>query len=120
MIVEAQFLTQFILKAKKMGHKLYSIIRQSEYIESIANEIYNVDNNYESYKNKINKLISNMDTNNLVKQCFWRPNLVVSIINRYETKFGRVRFEPLLKIIGNRTRVMRTRSAGFKLFQWRT
>ena len=30
MIVEAQFLLLFLLKAKKMGHKYYSIVRQSE------------------------------------------------------------------------------------------
>ena len=42
MIVEAQFLLKFLMKAKKMGHKLYSLIRQDEFISNIKNEVYNM------------------------------------------------------------------------------
>ena len=81
MIVEGQFLLKFLLQAKKMGHKLYSLIRQDEFISNVKNQIYNIDENYDQYKLKINKLIDDRDTNNLTKQLFWKPNIVLSIIN---------------------------------------
>ena len=40
MIVEAQFLLKFLLKAKKMGHKLCSIIRQNELIRNVQIKYY--------------------------------------------------------------------------------
>ena len=81
MIVEAQFLLSFLLKAKKLGHKIYSIARQSDYIYNITNQVYKIDNNYKNYKFKINKLIENNDIINITKQLFWRPNILLSIIN---------------------------------------
>ena len=62
MIVEAQFLLQF----------LCSVIPQSDYLYNIANETYTVDNNYQLYKSKISR-------NN-----FWRPNIIVSIVGTNE------------------------------------
>ena len=41
MIVEAQLLLRFLLKAKKMGHKVYSIIRQNELIRNVKIKYYN-------------------------------------------------------------------------------
>ena len=81
MIVEAQFLLKFLLQAKKMGHKLYAVVRQSDFIDNIKYEVYSVDNDYVKYRNKINKLIETSDTNNLMKQLFWKPNVIFSILN---------------------------------------
>ena len=79
MIIEAQFLVSFLLKAKKMGHKYYSIVRQGEYIRNITNEIYNIDNDYNLYKNKVLRMIESKDSVNIMKQLFCRPNMVFSI-----------------------------------------
>ena len=65
-----------------MGHKLYSIVGQSDNISNISNQLYIFDNNYEKYTLKINKLIENKDTTSLIKQLFWKPNIVLSIINQ--------------------------------------
>ena len=46
---------------------VYSIVRQSDYVYNIANQVYKIDNNYKNYKFKINKLIENNDVNNLTK-----------------------------------------------------
>ena len=97
MIVEAQFLLSFLLKAKKMGHKYYSIVRKSEFINNIKNEVYLIDNDYNKYKLKINSLISNHDSNGLIKQLFWKPNIVLSIINEDTYKY-----RPLLYSIGDK------------------
>ena len=118
MIIEAQFLLEFLLTAKKMGHKLYAVNRQDAFINNVTNQVYGVDNNYELYKNKINKLVNNLDVNNFVKECFWRPNMVVSIINRNQTKFGKIYFSPLLNTIGLLTHVKKNRKSGFKLYQF--
>ena len=69
MIIEAQFLLSFLLKAKKMGHKYYSIVRQSELINNIKNQVYVIDNNYDKYKRKILTLAHNHDSGALMKQC---------------------------------------------------
>ena len=55
-------------------------MRQSEYIESIRNEVYNIDKKYGSYKQKIHMLVENKDTQNLTKHLFWNPNIVLSYI----------------------------------------
>ena len=131
MIVEAQFLLKFLLKAKKMGHKLYALlciiiscfpfmcdsawifgvlscfcfccpifycnsIRQEEFISNVSNQIYIIDENYDKYKFKINNLIENGDTRNLTKQLFWKPNIVLSIVN-YVQRLGH--YNPLLYLI---------------------
>ena len=78
MIVDTQFLLKFLLKATNMRHKLYSVIRHSDYLHSIANETCNIDNNCELYKNKILRIAENGDMNNLCKQSFWKLNIIVS------------------------------------------
>ena len=100
MIVEAQFLLKFLLKAKKMGHKLYGVVRQSDYIYNICNEIYSNDNDYNKYSFKINKMISNDDSAHLYKQLFWKPNIVLSIINT-----GKDKYAPLLHAIGKQDKM---------------
>ena len=80
MIIEAQFLLSFLLKAKKMGHKYYSIVRQSELINNIKNQVYEIDNNYNNYNKKIVELANNHDSGALMKQLFWKPHVVLSMI----------------------------------------
>ena len=80
MIVEAQFLLKFLLKAKKIGHKLYSFVRQSDFINNVRNQLYNIDANYNKYKIKIRKFAENNDSANLTKELFWRPNVLLSIL----------------------------------------
>ena len=87
MIIEARFLLPFLLKAHKMGHKYYTIMRQSPLINSIKNQVYEIDNNYSKYKDKILTLIHNHDSDGLMKQLFWKPNVVLSIIVD-EDKYG--------------------------------
>ena len=111
MIIEGQFLLSFLLQAKKMGHKYYAIVRQSErmYIQyyvfclflkryslsvqnitiknmicfrihNIKNQVYVIDNNYEKYKSKVVELTHNHDSGALMKQLFWRPHVILSIV----------------------------------------
>ena len=94
MIVEAQFLLGFLLKAKKMGHKYYSIVRQSELMNNMKNECYNIDNDYIKYKRKIIKLVQTHDTSQLINQLFWKPHLVLSIIYQHGSEY-----HPLLYLI---------------------
>ena len=77
------------------GHKLYSVIRQADYINTICDELYGIDGNYNKYKQKINKMLETNDSSNFRRQLFIRPNCVLSMI-RFQFK----RFVPLLKIIG--------------------
>ena len=78
-----------------LGHKLYAIVRQSDFVHNISNEIYKIDGNYEKYKFKINRLIDRKDTPNFMKHLFWRPNIVFSIINE-NTSYRAGLFRPLL------------------------
>ena len=100
MIIEAQFLLKFLLKAKKMGHKYYSIVRQSELINNIKNQVYVVDNNYEKYKEKIVALSHNHDNGALMKQLFWKPHVVLSIIIPLKNGFGRLLFPEMVERFG--------------------
>ena len=77
------------------GHKLYSVIRQADYVNTICDELYSVDGNYNKYKQKINKMLETNDSANFIRQLFIRPNSVLSMI-RFEIH----RYSPLLKIIG--------------------
>ena len=81
-----------------VGHKLYSVIRQGDYINTICDELYGSDGNYYKYKQKINKMIETNDWSNFTRQLFIRPNCVLSMI-RFEID----KVCPLLKIIGRPT-----------------
>ena len=96
MIVECQFLVSFLLKAKKIGHKLYAIKRRYDYVNAVSNETHNVDGDYEKYKAKINQMIQTNDNDNLISQLFLQPNLVLSIING-----SSLTYYPLLHSIGS-------------------
>ena len=95
-IGEIQFLLKWLLKAKKIGHKLYGVARKQEYIEAVYNLIDN-DSNYEQYKMKISKLISNGNVNYFGKELIWQPNVVLSMISKESNNL-----RPFLYICGNK------------------
>ena len=78
-IVELQFLLDFLLHAKKIGHKYYGIKRKDVQIHSVCNIMYNI-NNYDRYKSKILQIIKDKDIDQLGKHLFLRPNCILSMI----------------------------------------
>ena len=42
-LLDAQFVLSFLLKAKNIGHKLSSFARQQEYVTNVINQLYNID-----------------------------------------------------------------------------
>ena len=96
MLVEIQFLLDSFLKAKKMGHKFYSIERRSDLVDSVNNIINKTYNNYENYKNKIIGMINDENINQFSKQLILKPNVVLS----YITSFGST-YAPLLHTVGS-------------------
>ena len=91
-IVEIQLLLNFLVTAKKMGHKFYTIKRKEMFIDSIDHLIYDNNNDYPNFQTKINTLINDNDISKLSKQLFFQPNIVLSLINDNS--------EPLLATIG--------------------
>ena len=77
---------------------LCSIVRQSELINNIKNQVYVIDNNYNKYKRKIVELVHNHDTGALMKQLFWKPHVVLSIIVDFSGDDGN-HFYPLFNEI---------------------
>ena len=96
MIVEIQFLLKFLLKAKKMGHKLYNIKRRKTFINNVTNQVYNIDCVESKFKNKINQMIENGDVNYFSKQLFLQANKIISIIN-FD---GVYTYYPIMETIG--------------------
>ena len=92
-IVELQFLLDFLLKAKKMGHKYYGIKRKDVEINSVCSIMYNRNNNYDRYKAKIGQIIKDNDINQLQKHLFLRPNCILSMIDQCSG--------PYLKYVGD-------------------
>ena len=80
-IVELQFLLDFLLNAKKIGHKYYGIKRKDVQINSVCNIMYNRNNNYDRYQAKIKQIIKDKDMNQLGKHLFLRPNCILSMID---------------------------------------
>ena len=83
-IVEIQFLLNFLLKAKKIGHKYYGIKRKDVEVHSVSNMLYNTNNNYDKYKTKILGMIQDKDINQLSKHFFLRPNCILSMLEYCE------------------------------------
>ena len=86
-IVELQFLLDFLIKAKKMGHKYYGIKRKDVQINSVGNIMYNRNNNYDRYQLKISQIIKDKDINQLGKHLFLRPNCILSMIRHIDGPF---------------------------------
>ena len=88
---------EFYLKHNFYYHfyqKPNSFVRE-KFINCVKNQLYNIDNNDIKYKFKIN--ISDNDTNNLIAQSIWRPNVALSIVE-YQPLFYSV-----FKQLGNST-----------------
>ena len=83
-IVEIQFLLDFLLYAKKIGHKYYGIKRKDVEIHSVCNIMYNTNNNCEKYKNKILGMINGKNVSQLASHLFLRPNCILSMIGDKE------------------------------------
>ena len=99
-IVEIQFLLDFLLKAKKLGHKYYGIKRKDVQVHSVSNILYNSYNNHEKYKRKILEIIHDTNLTQLSMHLFLRPNCVFSIINNVSFEYPE--FAPCLyKILYN-------------------
>ena len=80
-IVEVQFLLKFLLKAKKLGHKYYGIKRRKIFIDSVSNMAYYNESDYSTYRNKILTLINDENINQLSKQLFIKPNIILSMMS---------------------------------------
>ena len=78
-IVEIQFLLDFLLEAKKLGHKYYGIKRKEIQVHSISNIVYNTYSENNKYKTKILSLIKNKDLNQFASHLFLRPNCILSM-----------------------------------------
>ena len=78
---EIQFLLSWLLKAKKIGHKLYGIVRRQEFIDTIENMVLDDLDDYDGYVVKIKSLVENGNINHLTKELIWRPHIVGSIID---------------------------------------
>lgn len=78
-IAEIQFLLKFLLHAKRLGHKYYSVKRRELFINSIYNNVYNINNDYYRYQNKIIALINDNNINELSNQLFLKPHIVLSM-----------------------------------------
>ena len=80
-LVELQFLLNFLLKAKKLGHKYYGIKRKDIQVLSVSNIMYDTYNDDVKYKRKILGLIEDGNLNQLSRHLFLRPNCILSMIN---------------------------------------
>ena len=79
-VAEVQFLLDWLLKAKKIGHKLYGVVRNEEYIINV-NDLIDNDLDYGKYKSKIMSLVKNKNVNHFGKEMMLRPNYLLSIIH---------------------------------------
>lgn len=70
-----------LLVAKKMGHKLYSVKRKSNFVKGVAYSMYNIDGNYTNYQSKVNVMFDNGDTHGIYKDLLLRPNLILSLVS---------------------------------------
>ena len=84
-------------KKKKNRHKLYGIKRKSEFIESAANLIYNIDNNYSKYKDKANIMLETSNYDAIGSELMLQPNMIVSILGK-DHRYGTT--APLLHLSG--------------------
>ena len=99
MIIEARFTLDFLWQVTQEAKDLYSILRQSDTIKAVANEVYMIDEKYEKYHFKINRLIETGNSKRLTKQLLWRPNVVLSMIEKPRQY---IYYEPLLSVVGAR------------------
>ena len=80
-LVEIRFLLNFLLHAKKLGHKYYEIKRKDGQVNAVGNIMYNEYNNYDKYSLKIETVIQEDNPNELAKQLLLRPNCILSMLH---------------------------------------
>ena len=62
-----------------IGHKYYGIKRRRLFIDSIDNIVYNINNNYEKYKNKILSIIQNNNIDQFSIELLMKPSIIMSM-----------------------------------------
>lgn len=80
MIVEIQLLLTWLLKAKKVGHKIYGIKRKKEFINSVNQLRIKYDCNYKNYIQRLDSIIFSQNYHDFAMQLFLNPNLIFSTL----------------------------------------
>eukprot|EP01084_Bolivina_argentea_P180143 311218_1 len=78
MICEIQFLLKSLLKAKKIGHKLYGMSRKEDYFTAVA-EMAQKDQNWMKYLEKITKYANDNKFDQLSQEMVIKPNILLSM-----------------------------------------
>ena len=79
MIGEIQFLTIWLLKAKKRGHAIYGIKRRFEFVDAIS-QMRSQDSDYIAYTQKLTNIVSNSNSEEFTREMIWNPNTVLSLM----------------------------------------
>ena len=82
-IGEVQFLLSFMLKAKRMSHKLYEFERKKEYFYKL-NEIISYSHNHELIINKMNHIIAVNDWNKLSQLLLYCDENEANYLTKYK------------------------------------
>ena len=64
-------------------HTVYGLKRRDVFVNAVSNELYNIDDNYENYRNKITEFVQNKDIDSLARQLFLQPNMLMSFVFEY-------------------------------------
>ena len=84
MIVEVQFLLDFLINARKMAHKYYTIKQKAIYIDSIESVIYKNNINCEAYSAKIMTIINDSDMTEIVKLLINDPRIDINAVSTWD------------------------------------
>ena len=76
-IGEIQLLLQWMLEAKKKGHKMYSFMRRKEYIETVSQRLIEMNGNINKLNESVNEIVVSGNLKGLGKQLFYLPNLII-------------------------------------------
>ena len=74
--------------------------RRKIFVDSIDNIIYNINPNYEKYKNKIISFVNDNNIDQFAKEIFIKPNIIISMICRRKVTDRSYYSAPLLYFIG--------------------
>ena len=95
MIVEIQFLLKWLLKAKKLGHKLYNVARRKEFIDSVTKHYYDLTENKNNYNKAMHSLVIRKNWKQITTELLLYPKQVLNV------QFAPSYFKkPLLYFIG--------------------
>ena len=84
MIVEIQFLLNSLLKAKKLGHKYYATARRDLFVKNVSTIVYDNDNDYGKYKQKLISIIGNNDVSQFAHEMILKPNIIFCMFVPYK------------------------------------